>query len=120
MKEETTITVNWVSNGIDCCCVGFLPCAFVVQGSVWDGVLCQVVEVFQKDNPTKLCRAKWHQNKGFERIAVIGTSDLPLGLLQKTELLDNSITLADFTRRAPRRTGNDGPRHDYEKDRRWA
>jgi hypothetical protein len=80
MKEETAITVNWVSNGIDCCRVDFLPRAFVVQGSIWDGVLCQVVEVFQKDNPSKLCCAKWHQNKGFACIAVIGTSDLPFGV----------------------------------------
>ncbi len=54
MKEETAITVNWVSDGIDCCFVGFLSRAFVVQGSIWDGVLCQVVEVFQKDDPSKL------------------------------------------------------------------
>jgi hypothetical protein len=80
MKEETAITVDWVSDGIDCCRIGFLPRAFVMQGSVWDGVLCQVVEVFQKDDPSKLCRAKWHQNKGFAYIAVIGTSDLPFGV----------------------------------------
>ncbi len=79
MKEETAITINGVSNGIDCCRVGFLPRAFVVQGSVWDGVLCQVVEVFGKDDPSKLCRAKWHQNKGFARVAVIGTSQVPFG-----------------------------------------
>jgi hypothetical protein len=53
MKEETAITVNWVSNGIDCCCVGFLPRTFAVQGSVWDGVICQVVEVFQKTIPPR-------------------------------------------------------------------
>ncbi len=80
MKEETAITVNWVSDGIDRCGVGFLPRTFVMQGSIWDGVLCQVVEVFQKDDPSKLCRAKWHQNKGFERVAVIGTSKLPFGI----------------------------------------
>ncbi len=80
MKEETAITVNWVPDGIDCCRVGFLPRAFVVQGSIWDGVLYQVVEVFQKDNPSKLCHAKWHQNKGFACVAVIGTSKLPFGV----------------------------------------
>ncbi len=79
MKEETAITVNWVSNGIDCCHIGFLPCAFVVQGSLSDGVLCQVVEVFGKDNPSKLCGAKWHQNKGFAHVAVIGTLQVPFG-----------------------------------------
>jgi hypothetical protein len=56
------------------------PPPLFVQWSVWDGVLCPVVEVFQKDNPSKLCRAKWHQNKGFVRVAVIGTSDLPFGI----------------------------------------
>ncbi len=80
MKEETAITVNWVSNGIDRCHVGFLPRAFVMQGGIWDGVLCQVVEVFQKDDPSKLCRAKWHPNRGFARIAVIGTSKLPFSV----------------------------------------
>ncbi len=79
MKEETAITVNWVSDGIDCCHIGFLPRAFVMQGSIWDGVLCQVVEVFQKDDPSKLCCAKWHQNKVIARVAVIGTSKLPFG-----------------------------------------
>ncbi len=80
MKKETAITVNWVSNRIDCCCIGFLPCAFVVQGSICDGVLCQVVEVFQKDNPSKLGHAKWHQNKGFVHVAFIGTSKLPFSV----------------------------------------
>jgi hypothetical protein len=80
VKEETAITINWVSNRIDRCRVGFLPRAFVVQGSVWDGVLCQMLEVFQKDDPSKLCHAKWHQNKGFARVAVIGTSKLPFGV----------------------------------------
>jgi hypothetical protein len=35
MKEKTAITIKCVSNGIDCCCIGFLPHAFVVQGSLW-------------------------------------------------------------------------------------
>ena len=34
MKEETAITINQVSDSIDCCHVGFLPRAFFVQGSV--------------------------------------------------------------------------------------
>jgi hypothetical protein len=79
MKEEMAITVYWVPNEIDHCHIGFLPCAFVVQGSLWDGVLCQVVEVFGKDDPCKLCHAKWHQNKGFAHVAVIGTLQVPFG-----------------------------------------
>jgi hypothetical protein len=42
-----------------------------------------------------------------------------IGLLQKTELLENSIT-ANFSRHAPRQTGKDGLRHDYERHQRWA
>jgi hypothetical protein len=80
MKEETAITVDWVSDGIDHFCIGFLPHSFVMQGSIWDGVLCQVVEVFQKDDPSKLCCAKWYQNKGFACIAVIGMSKLPFSV----------------------------------------
>jgi hypothetical protein len=80
MKEEMAITVNWVSDGIDCCCVGFLPRTFAMQGIIWDGVICQVVEVFQKNDPSKTCRAKWHHNKGFARVAVVGTFHLPFGV----------------------------------------
>ncbi len=79
MNEETAITVNWVSDEIDHCHVGFLPHAFVIQGSIWDGVLCQVVEMFGKDDPSKLCCAKWHQHKGFACIAVIGMLQMPFG-----------------------------------------
>jgi hypothetical protein len=91
MKEETAITVNWVSDGIDCCCIGFLPRAFVVQGSLWDGILCQVVEVFRKDAPSKLCRAKWHQNKGFARVAIIGTSQVPFGASNFPQKKDKGV-----------------------------
>jgi hypothetical protein len=35
--------------------------------------------------------------------------------LQKTELLDYSMTVADFAGIAPRRMGNDGPRHEVGK-----
>ncbi len=34
MKEEMAVTVNWVSDGIDCCHVGFLPRTFAMQGIV--------------------------------------------------------------------------------------
>ena len=48
MMEERAITVNWVLDGVDCCCVGFLPRTYVVQGEIWDGVLCQVVIFLKK------------------------------------------------------------------------
>jgi hypothetical protein len=36
-----------------------------------------------------------------------------IGLLQKTELVDNSITFADFAHPTPRQMGKDGLRHDF-------
>ena len=42
-RNETAYTVNWVTDGQDCCRVGFLPRAYVTQGGLFDGVLCQVV-----------------------------------------------------------------------------
>jgi hypothetical protein len=43
MKEETVLTVNWVSDGINQCRVGFLPKVYVPHAKLWDGILCQVV-----------------------------------------------------------------------------
>ncbi len=42
-REETAYTVTWVMDGQDCCRVGFLPRAYVAQGGLFDGVLCQLV-----------------------------------------------------------------------------
>jgi hypothetical protein len=33
----------------------------------------------EKTIPPTLCRAKWHQNKGFAHVAVIGTLHVPFG-----------------------------------------
>jgi len=39
-REVTAITVNWVTDGVDCCCVGFLPRAYALERAIYDGVLC--------------------------------------------------------------------------------
>jgi hypothetical protein len=77
MKEETALTVNWVSDGIDRCRVGFLPRAYVPHAKLWDGVLCQVVFVGSADDPSSLVRRKCHHYCGYARVAVI--SALPGG-----------------------------------------
>jgi hypothetical protein len=41
-------------------------------------------------------------------------------LLQKQELLNDSIPLSYLARSTPRRTNNDRPRHNYEGDWGWA
>jgi hypothetical protein len=45
-KEQWAITVNWLTDGVDCCHVGFLPCNYVEHAWVYDGVFCRVVDVF--------------------------------------------------------------------------
>lgn len=77
-KERTALTVNWVSDGIDRCRVGFLPHAYVAQGKLFDGVLCQVVEVIEKNDPSQARRSKYHSNKGYAKVAVI--SHVPMGI----------------------------------------
>ena len=57
-KEETAYTVNWVTDGQDRCRVGFLPRAYVAQGGMLDGVLCQVVRIGNESDNDKNERAK--------------------------------------------------------------
>jgi hypothetical protein len=54
MKEETALTMNWVSDSIDRCHIGFLLKAYVPHAKLWDGVLCQVVFVRSTDEPSPI------------------------------------------------------------------
>jgi hypothetical protein len=40
--EETAIAAYWVTDGVDCCCVGFLQFHMVRQAACYDGALAQV------------------------------------------------------------------------------
>jgi hypothetical protein len=71
MREETAITVNWVTNGLERCHVEFLPLSYVPNAAVYDGTLCQVIEVFDKDESSCTNRATWKQHNGFARAMVI-------------------------------------------------
>ena len=75
MREETALTVNWVSDGIDRCRVGFLPKAYVPHAKMWDGALCQVVYVGSADNPSSIVRQKFHHCCGYARLGVISVLD---------------------------------------------
>jgi hypothetical protein len=59
------------TDGFDCCRVGFLPCQYVPDAAVYDGILCQVIEVFGKDDPSCAISDKWKIHKGFTRAMVI-------------------------------------------------
>ncbi len=69
--EQWAITVNWVTNGVDSCHVGFLPHNCIKHAWVYDGVLCQVIEVFDDKHPNCTTRENVYRNKGFTCIAVI-------------------------------------------------
>jgi hypothetical protein len=72
-RRETAITVNWVTDGVDRCRVGFLPRAYALEGAIYDGVFCQVTEVFSNSDPSCGIREKWYKNKGFAHATVIST-----------------------------------------------
>ena len=76
-NKPPPLTVNWVSDGIDRCRVGFLSRAYVPHAKLWDGVLCQVVFVGSADNPSSVVCRKCHHYCGYARVAVI--SALPGG-----------------------------------------
>ncbi len=60
-----------VMDGFDRCCVGFLPHQYVPNATVYDGVLCQVIGVFGKDDPSCAISDKWKKDKGFVRVMVM-------------------------------------------------
>jgi hypothetical protein len=60
-----------VTDGVDRCRVGFLLWAYALDGAIYDGVLCQVVEIFNKSDPSHVIHKKWHKNEGFAGATVI-------------------------------------------------
>ncbi len=51
-REETAIAAIWVTDGMDCCRVGFLPRHMVKHAARYDGSLVQVTRVLSGD-PTR-------------------------------------------------------------------
>ncbi len=71
--EETVITTYRVTDGVDCCHVGFLQRHMVKQAACFDGALAQVTHVFNVDPTccdTAECLA-FHKNKGCCHAAII-------------------------------------------------
>ncbi len=72
-RKEMAITAYWVSDGIDCCHIGFLPCHMVKHAMRYNGALAQVTHVFS-DNLTcsdSVERCMFHKNKGCCLAAII-------------------------------------------------
>jgi hypothetical protein len=71
--QETAIVAYWVSDSIDHCHVGVLPCHMVKHAVRYDGALAQVTHVFSED-PTcsnSAERRMFHKNKGCCLVAII-------------------------------------------------
>ena len=85
-QEHSAIAAFWVSDGIDCCRVGYLPKAYVKNWKQYDGALVQVIEVYSadSDSPTK-CQ-KFHRNHGLAMAVIISSTEpcSPVVKKQKT------------------------------------
>jgi hypothetical protein len=75
-KEEKAIEMVWVTEGMDRCCVGFLPRHMVRHAARYNGALTHVTRVFT-GNPAD-CSSKerraYHIHHGFTKAVII--SDL--------------------------------------------
>jgi hypothetical protein len=75
-KEEKAIEVVWVTKGMDCCRVSFLPCHMVRHAACYNGVRAQVTRVFN-GNPADCGSSEqrtYHIHHGFTQVVII--SDL--------------------------------------------
>ena len=75
-KEETVMAVVWVSDRINRCCVGFLPCHMVPRAALYNGALAQVTRVFNRnpDECNSAERRMYHTNKGYTHVVIISDS----------------------------------------------
>ena len=65
-REETAIAAIWVTDGMNRCRVGFLPCHMVKHAACYDGLLAKVTRVLSTD-PTCCNLAEQrmhHHNRG--------------------------------------------------------
>ncbi len=72
-REEMMIAAYWVTDSVNCCRVGFLPCHMVRHTACYDGALVQVTRVFNAD-PTccyTVERRVFHKNKGCCLMSII-------------------------------------------------
>jgi hypothetical protein len=65
-KIEAVVSAYWVTDSMECCRVGFLPCFLVAKNAdKVNGLLAQVTEVFDSNHPSAAIREKVHRNYGF-------------------------------------------------------
>ena len=74
-KEETVIAAIWVTDGVDRCRCGFVPCHMVKHVARYDGALAQVNRILSDDAETYDLAEQclFHRNKGFCLAAIMST-----------------------------------------------
>ena len=89
-QEQSAIAAFWVSNGIDCCRIGYLPKAHVKNWKQYDGALVQVVEVYSGDSDSPTKRQKFHRNHGLAMAVIISSAE-PCCLVAKKQKTNTPI-----------------------------
>ena len=74
-QEQSTIAAFWVSDGIDHCCIGYLPKVYVKNWKQYDGSLVQVVEVYSGDSDSPTKHQKFHRNHGLAMAVIISSTE---------------------------------------------
>ena len=83
-QEESGVAAFWVSDGIDCCRIGYLPKAYVKNWKQYEGALVQVVEVYSGDSDSPMKCQKFHRNHGLA-VGMITSSPEPCCPLTKKQ-----------------------------------
>ena len=85
-QEQSTIAAFWVSDGIDRCCIGYLPKAYVKNWKQYDGALVQLIEVYSADSDSPMKHQKFHRNHGLAVAVIISSAETcsPVPKKQKT------------------------------------
>jgi hypothetical protein len=72
-REETAVAAVWVTDGVDCCRVGYLQRHIVANAARFDGALAQITKVLSKDDGDTAERRLFHKNKGCSYDTIITT-----------------------------------------------
>ena len=70
-EEETAIAVNVIANGTVECHAGFLPHYMMPKATIYNGVIMQITEMYDKFSNSVARHKKFHHNLDFCVAAVI-------------------------------------------------
>ncbi len=73
-KIEVAISVYWVTDSVERCCIGFHPRFLVPMTDNLNGVLAQVTEVFDELHSSVIIRKKVHHNHGYCTAMILSNS----------------------------------------------